>query len=149
MRPDDKLPLQPALEFLQSIWRLNHAVERASARMEARLGVTAQQRFILRCVGRYPGITPGQLAGLLQVDRGTISAALKRLERKEMLSRRVDPRDRRRYALGLTARGHALDRDEEGTVEAAVNQLLASTSPERIALTREALESLSALISAR
>lgn len=144
-----QLPLQPALEFLQSVWRLNHAIERASARMEASLGVTAQQRFILRCVGRYPGLTAGQLAALLEVDRGTVSAALNRLERKALLTRRVDPRDRRRVALGLTAQGHAINRSDEGTVEDAVNRLLAEVPPERIEATRATLDELSARVAAR
>lgn len=144
-----RLPLQPALEFLQSLWRLNHAIERASARMEASLGVTAQQRFILRCVGRYPGLTAGQLATLLEVDRGTVSAALNRLERKALLTRRVDPRDRRRVALGLTAQGHAINRSDEGTVEDAVNRLLAEAPPERVEATRATLDELSARVAAR
>ena len=126
------VPLQPALALLRGVWRLNHAIERASARMERRLGVTAQQRFVLRCVGRYPGITAGQLAATLLVDRGTVSAALNRLERKGLLTRRADPRDRRRVALGLTARGHALDQPEDRTVEHAAAVVLAELPGEAV-----------------
>lgn len=143
MSADEELTLQPALAFLQSVWRLNHAVERASSRMDARIGVTAQQRFVLRCVGRYPGITPGQLAALLQVDRGTVSAALNRLERKRLLTRGVDPRDRRRVALGLTPRGHALDRAEPGTVEAAVESLISASDLHALRAVSATLDALS------
>jgi hypothetical protein len=54
-------PLEPALAFMQKVWHLNHALERLSSAMEKELGVTAQQRFLLRCVGKYPGIAASQL----------------------------------------------------------------------------------------
>jgi len=98
--------------------------------MEKRLGVTAQQRLILRCVGKYPGLTAGRLAGLLHVDPGTLSAALHRLESKGFLDRRRDPRDKRRASLGLTAKGRALDLPATGSVEDAVERLLESASAE-------------------
>ena len=129
-RPSEapEFPLGPALDFLQHLWHLNHALERLSSRMERRLGITAQQRLIIRCVGKFPGIAAGQLAALLHVDPGTVSAALRRLEEKELVMRRRDPGDSRRVALGLTAKGRLLDAPTAGTVEEAVDQLLA-TSP--------------------
>ncbi|HRC55174.1 MAG: winged helix-turn-helix transcriptional regulator [Myxococcales bacterium] len=124
--PIASYPLGPALDFLQKLWQLNHALEKVSSGMEKRLGVTAQQRLILRCLGKYPGMTAGHLATLLHVDPGTVSASLTRLEIKGLLERRRDPRDKRRAALGLTAKGRALDRPAAGTVERAVERLLGS-----------------------
>ena len=60
--------LEPTLAFLQRLWRLNHAIERLSMRMDRSLGVTTQQRLLLRCIGRTPNATAGQLAKLLHVD---------------------------------------------------------------------------------
>ncbi|MBK7395035.1 MAG: MarR family transcriptional regulator [Myxococcales bacterium] len=137
-----KLALGPALDFLQRLWRLDHATERLSARMERRLGITAQQRFVIRCVGAYPGITAGQLAALLHVDRGTVSATLRRLETKGLLERRRDPVDSRRVALGLTAKGRTLDVPTNGTVEEAVDRMLAATSKEAALVVAEILERL-------
>jgi MarR family transcriptional regulator, organic hydroperoxide resistance regulator len=125
-------PLGTSLEFLQCLWRLNQALEKLSSRMEKRLGITAQQRFVIRCVGKYPGMTAGQLAAVLHVDPGTVSAALKRLEDKELIERRRDPHDRRRVTLGLSAEGRALARPSAGTVEHAVDQLVASLKPREL-----------------
>lgn len=119
-----EFPLNPALDFLQHIWELNHALERTSKHMEQSLGVTAQQRLFVRCLGKYPGMTGSQLATLLHLDRGTVSTALRRLERKGLVSLRRDPRDGRRISLGLTASGRELDRPTPGTVEHAVEQVL-------------------------
>lgn len=148
-RSDDDLPLEPAIGFMRRLWRLNHALERLSSRMESSLGVTAQQRMIVRCVGKFPGITAGQLATQLHADPGTISTALARLERRGLVARRRDPRDKRRVALGLTAAGRALDRPAEGTVEAAVERLLATTDEASLRRTEQVLVALTDLLEAQ
>ncbi len=138
-------PLGPALEFLQRLWQFNHALEKLSSQMGRRLGVTAQQRLIVRCVGKYPGMTAGLLATLLHVDPGTVSAALRRMEDRGLLERRADPRDGRRISLGLTARGRRLDRSAKRTVEVAVEQLLETVSNQDIATTMAVLGRLTTL----
>lgn len=141
------LRFSPALEFLRGLSRLNHALERASMRMEAKLGVTAQQRFILHCVGKYPGMTSGQLASIWHLDSGTVSTSLGRLERKGLLERRQDNRDKRRITLGLTAEGRVVhDAPIEGTVERAVERLLASSDAEEIEAARRVLDRLGELL---
>lgn len=148
--PDkEERPLGPALGFLRGLWQLNQALEKVSSHMAKTLGVTAQQRLILRCVGRYPGISSGQLAALLHLDPGTISAGLRRLERKRMLDRRRDPRDGRRVMLSLTRGGRALDRPSAGTIEEAVEQLLDTADPGALSSTAEVLRTLTELLQAQ
>lgn len=144
--PLEELPLDPALGFLQSLWELNHSLQRLSRRMERRLGISAPQRLIVRCVGKYPGMSAGQLAAMLHLDPGTVSAALRRLERQNLLRRRRDARDRRRVVLGLTPEGRALDILQVGTVESAVVQLLDTSAKSEIATTRSVLRRLSAAL---
>jgi MarR family transcriptional regulator, organic hydroperoxide resistance regulator len=141
----DDFALGPTVEFLRHLWRLNHALERLSRRMEVSWGVTAQQRMIVRCVGRYPGITANQLAGYLHVDAGTVSAAVGRLERKGLLERRRADRDRRRLTLGLTAAGRGIDQ-AAASLERAVERLLETSSAEELSSTRRVLASLTALL---
>lgn len=140
-------PLGPALEFLQRLWALDHVLGALSSNMAGRLGVTAQQRLILRCLGTYPGLPAGHLAALLHVDPGTISAALRRLEARGLVERRRDPRDQRRAALGLTAQGRALDRAIPGTVEHAVEGLLAEVDRADLDAAARVLERLTARLS--
>lgn len=138
--PEHDYPLSAALDFLQRLWQLNHALERLSSRMERSLGVTAQQRLAIRFIGRYPGVSAGTLASILKVDPGTVSAALRRLEDKGVLSRHRDPRDQRRVSLGLTAKGRRLDRPTRGTAEAAVERLLAELSNEEVGTAARVLD---------
>ena len=140
--------LGPALSFLRRLWQLSHTLERLSATMEQRLGVTAQQRLMLRCLGKAPGMTSGQLATLLHVDPGTVSAALKRLEGKGLLRRRRDRRDGRRVTVELSAKGRGLDRPAQGTVEDAVQQLLETTPAADVEVMLEVVARLTTLIDA-
>ncbi len=130
------------LDFLERLWHLNHALERLSSRMVRALGVTAQQRLLLLCVGKYPGITSGQLASMLRLDPGTVSAALKRVEEKGLLQRESDPRDGRRTIVGLTAKGRSVAVSQGGTVEAAVEDFLENTPREQTELALLVLENL-------
>ncbi len=116
--------MRSALDFMQMLWRVNHALEQLSKRMETRLGITAQQRMVIRWIGKHEGITAGALAGHLHLDAGTVSAALARMERRGLVVRRRHPGDGRRVVVGLTAAGKRLDRPARSTVEAAVEELL-------------------------
>ena len=137
------------LEFLGGLWRLNHALEQLSARMDARLGVTAQQRFVIRWIGKHPGIIAGQLARILHLDAGTISTTLARLEAKRLIERRRDQRDRRRVTIVLTPAGTALDQATGGTVESAVVELCETRSAKDLGVTKQILEALTRLLDAQ
>lgn len=141
-----ELPLSAALEFLQKLWQLNHALEKLSSQMEKRIGVTAPQRMIIRCIGKYPGMAPSQLAAVLHLDPGTISATLSRLEDKGFVVRKRDKEDKRRVSLGLTAKGKKLDRPVPGTVEHGMERLLAGARPADIAATRKLLDQLTGVL---
>ncbi len=125
--PNTVLPLSPELEMLRSYWALNHAVERTSKRMSARLGVTAEQRMVLRVIGRAPGIGPGALAQLLHLDASTVSATLRQLTARRLVTRRKHAPDARRVELHLAAKGRTLDAVDEQTMEGVIAKLLAST----------------------
>lgn len=131
-----EFPLGPVLGLLREWWALNHAFERTSRRMAARLGVTAPQRMVLRVVGRFPGIGPGSLSQLLHLDAGTVSATVRRLEEARVLKRRQTSPDRRRFALGLTARGRALDADDEQTIEGALARVIARVGTDDVKVVR-------------
>lgn len=146
--PTPAYPLGPALDFMRRLWRLNHALERRSVRMEQTIGVTAQQRLVLRCVGSYPGISSGRLAETLHLDPGTVSSSLRRLEAAGLLERRRDPADARRVLLGLTSEGHALNRRGEGTVEEAVLQMFSQSTEDELAAALRVVDRLASALEA-
>ena len=135
-------PLGPTLDFLAVLWDLNHALEATSSRMQAELGVTAQQRMIIRIVGKFPGLLAGQLAALLKIHPGTLSTALARLEKRGLVARERDERDKRRIVLGLTAAGRRLDVPARGTVESAAARVLKRVSTRDRAATLRCLRAI-------
>lgn len=140
--PREAYPLGPVLGFLGEVWALNHALELSSKRTQSRLGITGQQRVLLRIVGRHPLISAGHLARLLHVDAGTVSAAVRRLEARGLLERRADKRDKRRTLLALTAAGRKLDTPAPGTAESAVQDVLEHTPESDTQAIRAFLERL-------
>ena len=111
--------------------------------MEATLGVTGQQRLVIRMIGSFGGITAGGLARLLHLHPSTITGLLKRLEARGMIARRSHSGgDRRLVAFFLSARGRRLDSRRAGTIESTMTSVLASLAPRRIAAAREVLAAL-------
>jgi DNA-binding MarR family transcriptional regulator len=136
------LPLGPVLEFMRLIWAVDHGLQAASKRMEATIGVTGPQRLVIKLLGRFPGMNAGQLADVLRVHPSTVTGILKRLERRRLVARRPDPRDRRRRFLGLTARGRALDVAVGGTIESAVRDVLGGLPAGKVDVAHEVLSVL-------
>jgi len=132
--------MKRSLEVLREIWALNHALESASMRMHATMGVTAQQRMVLRFIGENPSITAGELSELLHVGEATVSTALKRLIERGLVLRHRDKVDKRRMMLVLTAAGKKLDVPTNGTVESAVSAALEEATPEGVEAIRAFLQ---------
>jgi MarR family transcriptional regulator, organic hydroperoxide resistance regulator len=127
---------------MRVVWGLDHALQKTSKRMEASIGITAPQRLVIRILGRFPGMQAGRLAVVLHLHPSTLTGILKRLQRRGLITRRADPRDRRRAVFGLTPKGRALDVDAEGTVEAAVRTAFAGLPGTKIHDAAEVLRHL-------
>ena len=72
------------------------------------LALTSGQFSLLTSLNRPKPARMGSVAELLAMDRTTLTAALKPLERRGLIKVSVDPEDRRGRMLVLTASGRAL-----------------------------------------
>lgn len=140
--PPSGLPVGDAIDFLRLVWAVDHALQRRSKSMAATLGITGPQRLVLRIIGRYPSIHARQLADILHLHPSSLTALLKRLERRGLIRRWSDERDRRRWLLGLTRQGQALNRATPGTIEAAVQRMLRTTAARDLDVARTVLGKL-------
>jgi DNA-binding MarR family transcriptional regulator len=70
-------------------------------------GLTQGQFSLLTSLNRAEPPTIGSVANLLALDRTTLTANLKPLERRGLVKVAVDPRDKRSRRLILTAAGRA------------------------------------------
>lgn len=119
----------PVLQFLQTVWQLEHALERASKRMEDALGISGPQRFALRIIGARPGITAGELAGVLHLHPSTVTGIVQRLEGRKLVKRVSNNSDGRVAHLHLTPAGAKINRpSSKATIERAARTTLARTA---------------------
>jgi len=72
------------------------------------VGLTNGQFSLLISLNRPEPPSPGPVAQLLAMDRTTLTAALKPLERRGLVKISPDPTDRRSRRLTLTSAGRAL-----------------------------------------
>lgn len=142
LTPSDLSALGDVLEFMRLLWGVDHGLQTASKRMESELGVTGPQRLVIRIVGRFPGISAGQLARVLSVHPSTLTGILKRLEARDLIVKKSDPQDARRVLLHPTAKGKDMEPIVEITTEAAVTRALARLQADDVAACRRVLETL-------
>jgi DNA-binding MarR family transcriptional regulator len=131
---------------MRLLWAVDHGLQTLSKQMTVRLGITGPQRLVLRIVGRFPGISAGQLSRILHLDPSTLTGILRRMDRAGLLTRRRDPRDRRRVMLGPSATGRRLDVVSPGTIEAVMRDVLARLPRRKLDATREVLAAIAAAL---
>jgi DNA-binding MarR family transcriptional regulator len=124
--------LGSALEFMRSLWALDHALQRRSKWMARTHGVTAPQRLVLRVIQRSPGVAAGRLATILKLHPSTLTGVIRRLERGGLIARKIDHADRRRALLTITPRGRAMNGSTQGLIENNVLRVLRKTPKARV-----------------
>ena len=87
------------------------------------MGLTHPQYLVMLALWQHAPLSVRELSGLLQLDPGTLSPLLKRLEAVGYVHRQRDPADERSLAVTLTAGGQALRADAERIPPAIVERL--------------------------
>src|SRR5262247_1921185 len=72
------------------------------------LGLTSGQYSLLMSLNRPEPPTIGSVAALLAMDRTTLTAALKPLERRKLVKVSIDTEDKRSRRLAITSAGRTL-----------------------------------------
>ncbi len=138
--PEDLL--DPVLDFMRLLWRVEHGLQATSKRMDARLGITGPQRLVLKLVTQFPGLSPSDVARVLHLHPSTMTGILQRLVDKGLLARDSDRRDTRRARLRPRPRAARLTRRSERTVETAVAGVLERTPQTYVRHARAVLEAI-------
>jgi MarR family transcriptional regulator, organic hydroperoxide resistance regulator len=87
------------------------------------LGLTHPQYLVMLALWQHGPLSVKDLSGLLQLDPGTLSPLLKRLEAAGLLRRERDATDQRNLALALTDKGRALRTEAEKIPAGIVERL--------------------------
>ncbi len=88
-------------------------------------GVTALQYTALSVLERTPSMSSADLARASFVRAQSTADLINALERRELIERRVDPENRRRLLIHLTARGRAFLAEYDPAVGQLEEEMLA------------------------
>lgn len=113
MQQSSLLPFETTLKVRDTCLCLH--VQRAARALARRfdialkpVGITSGQFSLLMSLNRPKPPSLGSVATLLAMDRTTLTANLKPLERRGLIETAADPEDRRARLLRLTEAGHAV-----------------------------------------
>ena len=87
------------------------------------MGLTHPQYLVMLALWQHGPLSVKRLSDLLQLDPGTLSPLVKRLESGGLVTRNRDPRDERNLAIALTDRGRALRAEAERIPAGIVERL--------------------------
>ncbi|HEX3045237.1 MAG TPA: MarR family transcriptional regulator [Bacillota bacterium] len=108
-------------------------------------GVTLAQCHALVEIGRAGSISLNDLADLLGLDKSTMSRTINNLVNNKLVSREIDPKDRRFLMLCLTEAGRKTFQTIEAKMDLFFNQIYQTVPEDK---RQQVVESLQILIQA-
>jgi MarR family transcriptional regulator, organic hydroperoxide resistance regulator len=94
--------------------RISRELDAAYRPLLAALGLTYSQYLVMLCLWERDGLGVGDLGDRLDLDSGTLSPLLRRLERAGLVQRRRATDDERRVTIHLTLGGRDLQERAAG-----------------------------------
>ena len=114
-----------------AVARACHSVERALAAALQPLDLKPAQLDVLMNLYRHPGMSQHDLARKLLVGRSNITMLLPQLEKRALLRRDTDDKDRRVWRLFLTTSGESLLMDALKVHMALIEKAMGQSTPEQ------------------
>jgi DNA-binding MarR family transcriptional regulator len=108
--------------------------------IEAKLGISLEQLFVLQQLADKPADSLNELAERTATHQSSVSVVVRRLVDRGLVTRVAATTDRRRVQIALTAAGENLLRDAPPTVQNDLMQGMARMSPEHRGTLAELLE---------
>lgn len=142
--PDEEKKLERQLCF--AVYATAHAFTRTYKPILDRLGLTYPQYLVMLVLWERSELSVKAIGEQLDLDSGTLSPLLKRLEQNGLINRRRDAEDERQVIVSLTARGEDL-KGERDSVMMAIGEAI-GCSMEDMASLRDRLHALRANLSA-
>lgn len=138
------LRLERFLPYRLSV--LTNTVSRSIAReYAARFGLTIAEWRVMAVLGRFAPLSARDVVARTAMDKVRVSRAVAGLLKEKLILRRVDPGDRRRVLLSLSARGQGIYRQIAPLAIAREAELVAALSDSE----RRQLDRLLAKLQAR
>ncbi len=120
----------PHAAILDGIRLIVQDLREGSRAAEAAFGLSGAQLFVLQTLAGEPGMSVNELAFRTYTHQSSVSAVIKKLVRRRLVTAKPSAADARRLELTLTARGRTLARSAPDAAQirliAALNTLSAA-----------------------
>ena len=136
--PEEEKRLEKQLCF--AVYATAHAFTRAYKPILDRVGLTYPQYLVMLVLWERSELPVKTIGEQLDLDSGTLSPLLKRLEQNGLIKRTRDLRDERQVIVSLTPKGQAM-KGEINTIMMAIGEAAGCTL-EEMAQMREMLHRL-------
>ena len=131
---DSPDPLLLDRQLCFAVYSASHAFNRVYKPLLDRLGLTYPQYLVMLVLWEQDALTVKAIGDRLQLDSGTLTPLLKRLEAAGLVSRTRSAADERRVHVTLTAEGRALREAAAQTVPGELSCAIGGSQPESDAL---------------
>ncbi|MBX4956940.1 MarR family transcriptional regulator [Rhizobium lentis] len=138
--PQEEKRLEKQLCF--AVYATAHAFTRAYKPILDRVGLTYPQYLVMLVLWERSALPVKTIGEQLDLDSGTLSPLLKRLEQSGLIKRIRDQRDERQVIVSLTAKGEAM-KGEIDSIMSAIGEAAGCTLKE-MAEMRDMLQRLRA-----
>lgn len=127
MRKNWPKAFTPIAEVLLRIYRLNDLARASAQKQASQHGLSLTDFDVLAALRRAPPpceLSPTELYSAVLISSGGLTKVLYGLERRGLISRVADDKDRRSRRVRLTPAGRALADRVVGSLQAGVGELL-------------------------
>ena len=119
-----------------ALYSTTHAFNRAYKPLLAPLDLTYPQYLVMLVLWEGDNLTVKEIGAKLQLDSGTLTPLLKRLEAAKMVARERDTVDERQVRIKLTEGGRALRKKAE-TIPRKLTAAIGRPIPDIVALRQQ------------
>ena len=141
----DPLALDNQLCF--PLYAASHAIVKSYGPHLAALDLTYTQYIAMMVLWEERTVSVGHLGERLRLDSGTLTPLLKKLEAKELVTRRRSQEDERRLDVTVTEKGMALRERAKGVPECVASCI--NLTPQEIVEIRRLLDKIMVSLDAR
>lgn len=121
-------------------------IEESEIRRSRFKDITAKEVHLVHTIGLHDRKTTSQVAHILKLSKGTLTANLNTLERKGYVMRIANQEDHRIINLGLTSKGRLLYRAHDAFHKLLVQRFLKGFDNDEIHLIKQAMVNLEEFI---
>ena len=126
MKEEKEKDVHPCID--EQAHRLIHEIRMYAGILNDRRGQRPAQNRVLFLLHRYGAITQKQLQQHMQIQQGSLSELLGKMEASGLITRSRDPQDKRQVILQLSEKGIAVEHANHDQVMAENNEMFSVLS---------------------